>query len=197
MDSTPARSRFPLIASFDTTLGMSSDGPLGEAWGFGQTTNAGRGYWYRIGLGRMDDAGRALAKLLTSPFRIFTGDIIICPHGSKQPGVPPEPSFPLLRRFGGVEEDADATLGLMWGHSAANLRTGKGYYEEAGVGWFDRHGRAHGKFLLTINSGFKGYVAICPPGIKPPQDPMPPTFFQPQQTGPPDDSDEDEVSELP
>jgi hypothetical protein len=65
----------------------------------------------------------------------------------------------------------------MWAHSQTN-RTGKGYYEGAGVGWFDRQGRAHGKFDLSINTGFKGYIAICPPGIDPPQDPMPPDFTQ-------------------
>ena len=136
---------------------MSAHPPLGEAWGFAQTTNAGKGYWYRIGFGRTDDAGRALGKIITSPFRTFTGDIIICAHGIKPPGAPPDPSFPLLRRAGTVENDPDTTLGLMWGHSAT-YKGGKGYYEEAGVGWFDRHGRAHGRFHLTINAGFKGYL---------------------------------------
>jgi hypothetical protein len=159
---------------------MSTDIPLGEVWGFGQTTNAGKGYWYKIGLGRSDAAGRALAKVNTSPFKTFTGDIVICAHGAKPPGAPPDQSFPLLRRAGAVEEDPDATLGLMWGHSATQ-RSGKGYYEEAGVGWFDQQGRAHGRFLLTITTGFRGYVAICPPGIEPPQDPMPPSFVQPRE----------------
>jgi hypothetical protein len=160
---------------------MSIGMPLGEVWGFAQTTNAGRGYWYRIGLGRTDEDGRALAKLITSPFKTFTGDIIICTHGTKPPGDPPAESFPLLRRAGAVEENSGATLGVMWGH-AATYRSGKGYYERTGVGWFDRQGRAHGKIHLTINSGFKGFIAICPPGVKPPQDPMPPTFVQPPST---------------
>jgi hypothetical protein len=137
---------------------MSTEAPLGEAWGFGQMTNAGKGYWYKIGLGRRDDAGRALAKVITSPFKTFTGHIIICVHGTQPPGAPPDPSFPLLRRAGMVEEDPDADLGLMWGHSAT-FRNGKGYYEKTGVGWFDRQGRAHGRFHLTINTGFKGFIA--------------------------------------
>jgi hypothetical protein len=170
---------------------MSTDTPLGEAWGFGQTTNAGRGYWYKIGIGRVDEAGRALGKVIASPFKTFTGDIMICAAGMRPPGDPPVPSFPLLRRAGAVEDDADATVGLMWGHSTIH-KSGKGYYVEAGVGWFDRQGRAHGKFLLTVSSGFKGYVAICPSGVKPPQDPMPPQFLQPSQAGAHDDTDAQE-----
>ena len=42
---------------FDTTRGMPADPPLGETWGFAQMSNAGKGYWYKIGLGRCDDAG--------------------------------------------------------------------------------------------------------------------------------------------
>jgi hypothetical protein len=179
---------------------MSIDTPLGEAWGFAQTTNAGRGYWYRIGFGRTDEDGRALAKLLTSPFKTFTGDIIICAHGTKPPGDPPSASFPLLRRGGAVENDPDAALGIMWAHSATK-RDGKGYYERTGIGWFDPQGRAHGKIHLTINTGFKGFICICPPGVKPPQDPMPPEFRQPQQTEPAartaaDNEEPDEESEL-
>jgi hypothetical protein len=176
---------------------MSTDTPLGEVWGFGQTSNAGKGYWYRIGLGRIDDDGRALAKVLTTPFKTFTGDIIICAHRTKPPGAPPDPAYPILRRAGTIESDPDTNLGLMWGHSAT-YKGGKGYYEEAGVGWFDRHGRAHGKFDLTINSGFKGFIAICPPGVKPPQDPMPPQFVQPRhQAGVANDSDEQEEDSEP
>ena len=181
---------------FDTTRGMPADPPLGETWGFAQMSNAGKGYWYKIGLGRGDEAGRALGKVNTSPFKTFTGDIIICVHGTRPPGAAPDPLFPLLRRSGVVEEDPDVTLGVMWGHSA-KFRSGKGYYEEAGIGWFDQLGRAHGRFLLTISSGFKGYIAICPPGVKPPQDPMPPSFIQPIHTDDTDDSgDCQENSEL-
>jgi hypothetical protein len=54
----------------------------------------------------------------------------------------------------------------------------EGYYEEAGIGWFDPKGRAHGSFELSINSGFKGFIAICPSGVGPPQDPMPPEFVR-------------------
>jgi hypothetical protein len=171
---------------------MSTEAPLGEAWGFGQMTNAGKGYWYKIGLGRRDDDGRALAKVITSPFKTFTGHIIICVHGTQPPGAPPDPSFPLLRRAGMVEEDPDADLGLMWGHSAT-FRNGKGYYEKTGVGWFDRQGRGHGRFHLTINTGFKGFIAICPPGIEPPKDPMPPQFTQPHQVTPTRDGDDQQV----
>ena len=88
----------------------------------------------------------------------------------------------------------DSPLGETWGFAQMS-NAGKGYYEEAGVGWFDQLGRAHGRFLLTISSGFKGFVAICPPGVKPPQDPMPPSFVQPVQTD--DDTDDrEEDSEL-
>jgi hypothetical protein len=168
---------------------MSSDTPLGEVWGFAQMTSAGKGYWYRIGLGQTDDAGRALAKVITSPFKTFSGDIIVCVHGTNPPGAPPDPSFPIMRRAGSVEEDPDTALGLMWGHSAT-YKNGKGYYEKAGIGWFDREGRAHGKFHLTINAGFRGYIAICPPGVKPPQDPMPPSFVQPRQESVPEQVEE-------
>jgi hypothetical protein len=176
---------------------MSTDTPLGEVWGFAQMTSAGKGYWYRISrLALKDDAGRALAKVITTPFKTFSGDIIICVHGTTPPGAPPDPSYPLLRRAGTVENDPDATLGLMWGHSAT-FRNGKGYYEEAGTGWFDRQGRAHGKFDLTINSGFKGFLAICPPGVNPPQDPMPPQFVRSPQAGATDDSGEQEENSEP
>jgi hypothetical protein len=162
---------------------MSAEATLGEVWGFRQMTDAGKGYWYRISrLARKDEAGRALAKVITTPFKTFTGDVIICLHGTAAPGASPDPSYPILRRAGTIENDPDATLVVMWGHSATS-KTGKGYYEEAGIGWFDRQGRAHGKFDLTINAGFKGYLAICPPGIKPPNDPMPPVFVQLQHAG--------------
>ena len=72
---------------FGTTMSMPVDSPLGETWGFAQMSNAGKGYWYKIGLGRSDEAGRALGKVNTSPFKTFTGDIIICLHGTKPPGA--------------------------------------------------------------------------------------------------------------
>jgi hypothetical protein len=162
-------------------------------------TNDGKGYWYRISrLARKDETGRALARLLTTPFKPFTGDIIICPHGTPPPGAPPDPSYPILRRSGTVEDDAHATLGLLWGHSATDRR-GKGYYEQAGIGWFDRQGRAHGRFDLRINAGFKGFIAICPPGVKPPQDPMPPSLIREDekaQTDPEGSDETDDASEL-
>ncbi len=175
---------------------MSTDGPLGEVWAFAQTMSAGKGFWYKTrGLARIDDGGRALAKVITTPFN-FTRDIIICMPGMTPPGAAPDPSYPILRRAGAVEHDPEAALGLMWGHSATS-RTGRGYYAEAGIGWFDRQGRAHGKFDLTINSGFRGYIAICPPGIAPPQDPMPPQFVQPRGDDAPSQDGEhpDEYSE--
>jgi hypothetical protein len=33
---------------------MSEDEPLGEVWGFAQTTGAGKGFWYRM---RLDGPG--------------------------------------------------------------------------------------------------------------------------------------------
>jgi hypothetical protein len=179
---------------------MSSDIPLGEVWGFAQLTNAGKGYWYRISrLARKDDAGRALARILTTPFN-FTRNIVVCLHGTAPPGATPDPAYPLLRRAGTVGSDPDTELVVMWGHSQM-FKNGKGYYEQAGVGWFDGQGRAHGKFDLSINTGFKGYIAICPPGIDPPQDPMPPVFTQLHHQGKAaasadDDADPDEDSEL-
>src|ERR1700730_2402404 len=104
---------------------MSSDAPLGEVWGFAQMTNAGKGYWYRISrLARKDDSGRALAKIISSPFKTFTGDIIICLHGMAPPARPRDPSYPILRRAGTVESNPDAPLVTMWGHSAIK-RDGK------------------------------------------------------------------------
>jgi hypothetical protein len=179
---------------------MSSDTPLGEVWGFAQTTNAGKGYWYRISsLARRDDAGRALARVITTPFN-FNRNIIVCPHGAPPPGASPDASYPLLRRAGTVESDPDTDLVVMWGHSQT-FKNGKGYYEQAGVGWFDRQGRAHGKFDLSINTGFKGYIAICPLGIDPPKDPMPPTFTQSHHeagatASSEDDEDPDGASDL-
>ena len=184
---------------YDTTLSMLTYAPDGEVWGFRQMNDAGKGYWYRISkLACKDEAGRAIAKVLTTPFKTFTGDIIICFRGAAPPGALPDPTYPILRRPGTIEIDTDATLVTMWGHSATS-KNGKGYYEGAGVGWFDRQGRVHGKFDLTINAGFKGYIAICPPGIKPPQDPMPPTFKRADEktsADPENDEEPDDASEL-
>jgi hypothetical protein len=99
--------------------------------------------------------------------------VIICPHGSRPPGRPPSPSFPLARRGGEIEAAENSqSLGIMWGFSA--LFRSRGYNLKMGTGWFDEHGRAHGKFYLTIFTGFKGIITICPPGIDPPPGPYPP-----------------------
>jgi hypothetical protein len=173
--------------------------PDGEVWGFRQMSNDGKGYWYRISkLACKDEAGRAIARVLKTPFKTFTGDIIICLDGITPPGAPPDPSYPILRRAGTVDTNPDAVRVVMWGHSATN-KHGRGYYEDAGVGWFDRQGRAHGSFDLTINTGFRGFIAICPPGVKPPQDPMPPAFISDDKktSADPEGSDEaDDASEL-
>jgi hypothetical protein len=121
---------------------MRPDTPLGEVWGFRQMSEAGAGYWYRISrLARTDEAGRALAKVMTTPFRTFTGNIIICPPGTPSPGAPPNPSYPVLRRAGTIDNDPDAVLGLMWGHSAT-YRNGKGYpaYHRASANLRRRYG---------------------------------------------------------
>lgn len=161
---------------------------LGNVWGFCQTTNDGKGYWYKCGIGRLDGEGRALGKINLTPFRNFTGDLIVCPAGVEPPGAPPDPAFPLLRRAGAINDEVDAPFGLMCGFTPI-FKSGKGFYQGIGVGWFEADGRAHGKILLTDGRRIQ-YVAMCPPGVMPPSEALPPVIAQPQPRRPGEDQPE-------
>ena len=73
----------------------------------------------------------------------------------------PDPAFPLLRRAGAINDEVDVPLGLM-GSFTPIVKTGKGFYQGIGVGWFEPEGRAHGKILLTDGRRIQ-YVAIFHP----------------------------------
>src|SRR3984885_6908593 len=161
----------------------------GDVWAFCQTTNDGTGYWYRAGPGRLDDEGRALGKVNLTPFRNFTGDLIVCPHGVEPPGAPPDPDFPLLRRAGSIKDEITAPLGLLGGFPRIIRRSGKGYYQGIGAGWFDPQGRAHGKILLTDGQRIE-HVAICPPGVNAPTASLPIDVIPPQPRRPGEDRPE-------
>lgn len=152
----------------------------GRAWIFEQTSAAGHGFWYDIGPGRIDGDGRALGNVGKVPFKNFTGDILICPAGTMPPGSRSRPSFPLLRYSSKIEDAGENPLGLVWGFRHVH-RSGKGFADHIGVGWFDDEGRARGRFLLRLVSNFKGIVIVCPPGIEPPPGPLPPSVVLPLQ----------------
>jgi hypothetical protein len=86
--------------------------------------------------------------------------------------------FPLLRRPGVIEDQIDAPLGLMCCF-APIYKSGRATTKALGVGRFDAQGRAHRKILLTDGRRVE-YVAICPPGVNPPDEKMPPIIVQPQ-----------------
>jgi hypothetical protein len=148
--------------------------PPGRTWIFEQTALTGGGYWYDVGAGRIDEEGRGIGNIPKVSFRSFTGDILICPAGVVPPGRRSPPSFPILRYGDKIEGEGDAALGLTWGFRHVHPKSGKGYPDTIGIGWFDEQGRARGRFLLRLVSGFKGLVIVCPPGIKPPPGPLPP-----------------------
>jgi hypothetical protein len=139
----------------------------GNVWVFCQTTNDGKGFWYRTGPGRLADEGRAIGKVNLTPFRNFTGDLIVCPHGVEPPGAPPDPGFPLLRRADKINDTVDAPPGLLCVFTRPNPRSSKGYYQGIGVGWFEPDGLVHGKILLTDGRRIE-HIAICPPGVERP-----------------------------
>jgi hypothetical protein len=107
-------------------------------------------------------------------FKNFTGDILICPAGEVPPGRRSPPSFPFLRYADKIGGEGEAPLGLTWGFRHVHPKSGKGYPDTIGIGWFDEQGRARGRFLLRMVSGYKGITIICPPGITPPPGPLPP-----------------------
>jgi hypothetical protein len=131
-----------------------------------------------------------------SSFRNFTGDILICPAGVVPPGRRSPPSFPFLRYADKIEGEGEAELGFTWGFRHINPKSGKGYPDTIGIGWFGEQGRARGRFLLRMVSGFKGIVIICPPGIKPPPGPFAPLVTTKQRTEIEAEGDPDEDAEV-
>ena len=169
---------------------MASESP-GRTWIFEQTALSGSGYWYDVGVGRIDEEGRAIGNIGKVSFRNFTGDILICPAGEMPHGRRSPPSFPFLRYADQIAGEGEAALGLTWGFRHVSPKSGKGYPDTIGVGWFDGQGRARGRFLLRLVSGFKGLVIICPPGIKPPPGPLPPVVMVKQRPGEESDNNDE------
>ena len=159
------------------------DTPPGAVWVFCQTSNDGTGFWYKGGIGRRDDEGRALGKVNLTPFRNFTGDLMICPPGADPPGALPDPGFPLLRRAGSISGQDAAPLGLLCGFTRILIKSGRGYYQGIGTGWFDGNERAYGKILLTDGQRIQ-HVAVCPPGVKVPDAALPLSIVPPRPRRP-------------
>jgi hypothetical protein len=162
------------------------DTPPGEVWAFCQTDRDGNGFWYRAGIGRLADEGRAIGKVNLTPFRNFTGDLMICPHGTEPPGAAPDPAFPLMRRAGRRDDQIPAALGLLCCFTRVLVKTGRGYYQGIGTGWFEPGDRARGKILLTDGQRIQ-HIAICPPGVKEPATalPLPVMPPRPRRSGEP------------
>jgi hypothetical protein len=112
----------------------------------------------------------------------LAADIMMCPQGKVPPGRRSPPSFPLLRYSAAIDEPGDTPLGLTWGFRHIHPK-GRGYPDSMGISWIDGEGRARGRLLLRLTSGFKGIVIICPPGIDPPPGPYWPSIFQPTRPG--------------
>jgi hypothetical protein len=166
----------------------------GKTWIFEQTSAAGHGYWYPAGGGRIDEKGRGLGNVGKVAFRNFTGDILICPPGITPPGRRSPPSFPLLRYSDQITDQGETQLGLTWGFRHVHPKSGKGYPDDIGVGWFDNEGRARARFYLRLVAGFKGIVIICPPGIEPPPGPFSPSVvLHPESQKHDQDDDESDV----
>jgi hypothetical protein len=171
----------------------------GRTWIFEQSSAAGHGFWYEAGPGRIDEEGRGLGSVGKVAFRNFTGDILVCPPGKVPPGHRSPPSFPLPRYSSKIEDYGETPLGLTWGFRHIHPKSGKGYPDRIGVGWFDEEGRARGRFYLRLVSGFKGIVIICPPRLEPPPGPFAPSVILNPKAGTDehgDEGDPDAESEL-
>jgi hypothetical protein len=172
---------------------MDDESKGGSAWVFELTDAKGRGFWYRVGAGRFDEEGRAFGSVRKLPQRGGSGDVMICPPGVEPPGEKSPPSFPFLRYAAQIDSKGEP-LGLIWCFRHIH-KTGKGHPDDTGVSWFDEEGRARGRFLLRLTSGFKGIIIICPPGVEPPPGPYPPAVTLPTKPGERRDEDEEEDEE--
>lgn len=152
---------------------MDNENKCGSAWAFEPTAATGQGFWYRVGAGRFDEEGRALGSVRKVPYG-GSRHLMICPPGVTPPGQKSPPSFPFLRYAAQIDSEGEP-LGLAWCFRHVH-KSGRGHPDDTGISWFDDEGRARGKLLMRLTSGFKGIVIICPPGVAPPPGPYPPVI---------------------